>query len=318
MTTLIEAANLFLSNVSKSRSALTHKAYRNALLGKNGLLPLIHKSVKYEDPIGKLNEKHAMVYMQDILALSPATRQLYAAAVRRFYTFIAGNDWAEVSLDRLNFLFEGNNVLSPVNRHIDYDKAKVRTFLEWVEKWVPNGNTPTRHLRNMRDQAFVITLAESGLRVHEACKIRVKDIDFDKEAGVVVGKGRKQARFKISTKALQFIRAYWDARAKIVPLTPDQPVFSRHDRRAGSLRILPMSTQTGEAIIHQLEEAATGEKTLTCHTLRHRFVTRTLEVTHNLKTAQELARHTNINVTERYAHLVEGEIDEDFNKAFNQ
>lgn len=318
MTTVIDAANAFLANISKSRSPLTHKAYHNAILGKHGFLPTIHKSIGYEDPIGKLNEKHAMGYMQEILSLSPATRQLHAAALRRFYTFIAGNDWATVSLDRLNFLFEGGNVLTPVDRHIEYDKARVKAFMDWVYAWEPNGNTPTRHLRNMRDRAFIIALAESGLRVHEACKIKVKDLDFEKGSGMIIGKGRKQARFKIGATALEAIGAYWQERAKIVPLVPEQPVFARHDRKAGTLRILPMTPQTGELIVHEMEKRATGEKTLTCHTLRHRFVTRVLEVTHNLKASQELARHTNINVTERYAHLIYDEVDDDFNRAFNQ
>lgn len=318
MTTVLDAANAFLANVGKSRSDLTHKAYRTALLGGNGFLPGIHKSVKYEDPISKLNEKHAMQYMQEVLDLSPATRQLHATVLRRFYAFIAGNDWATVSIDRLNFLFEGSNVLSPVSRHIEYDKAKVKAFLDWVYAWSPNGNTPTRHLRNVRDRAFVITLAESGLRVHEACKVRIKDIDFEKGAGVIVGKGRKQARFKIGDKALKLISEYLDLRTEIVPIAPDQPVFARHDKKAGKQRILPMDTQTGEDIIHNMEFRATGERTMTCHTMRHRFVTHTLEITKNLKSAQELARHTNINVTERYAHLIDEEIDEDFNKAFNQ
>lgn len=318
MTTLIDATNAFLSNVSKSRAAGTYMAYKNALLGaQTGFLPRIRKSIKYDDPISKLTEKHAMQYMQDILDLSPATRQLNATAIRRFYTFVAGNDWAVVSIDRLNFLFEGANVLSPVNKHIQYDKARVKAFLDWVYAWTPNGNTHTRHLRNVRDKAFVITLAESGLRVHEICKIRIKDIDFDRESGVIVGKGNKQARFKIGTDALQLIRAYLDLRATIIPQSPEQPVFARHDRKAGNLRILPMTPQTGEMIVHILEKQATGEVTISCHTLRHSFVTRVLMKTHNLKVAQELARHTNINVTERYAHLVNDDIDEEFDKVFS-
>lgn len=317
-TTVLDAANAFLSNISKSRSLLTARAYRNALLGhRSGFLPSIRKSVKYDDPISKLTEKHAMTYMQDILEKSPATRALHAAAIRRFYTFIAGNDWSVVSLDRLNFLWEGASVLSPVKRDIEYDKAKVRTFLEWVYAWDCAGNTPTRTLRNLRDRAFILTLAESGLRVHEACKIRLKDMDFDKESGVVIGKGHKQARFKVGKTALQAIQTYLDARAKIIAPTPEQPVFTRHDRRAGNLRALPMGTQTGEDIIHQTEFLATGENTLTCHKLRHRFVTQTLLKTKNLKAAQILARHTNINVTERYAHLADEEVDDEFNKAFN-
>lgn len=319
MTTLIEATNSFLSNISKSRSALTHRAYRQALLGnRNGFLPKIHKSIKYEDPIGKLNERHAMQYMQDILDLSPATRQLHAAAIRNFYTYVAGQDWATVSIERLNFLLKGAKVLTPVDKHIVYDQAQVQAFLQWVYAWEPDGNTPTRRLRSMRDKAFVITLAESGLRVHEACKVKIKDINFEKAAGVIVGKGNKQARFKIGEKASDCIKAYLAEREKVHAVTPEQPVFARHDRRAGKHRALPMSTQTGEAIIHELETRATGKSGLTCHILRHRFVTRVLERTQNLKLAQELARHTNINVTERYAHLMNEQIDVAFDAAFNQ
>lgn len=318
MPTVLEAANAFLANIQKSRSELTFKAYREVLLGNaNGFLPCIRKVLKYDASIEKLTEKHAMQYMQEILHLSPATRQLHAAALRRFYAFVAGNDWATVSQDRLNFLFEGANVLTPVRQQITYDKAKVRDFLQWVAAWVPDGNTKIRHLRNLRDKAFVLTLAESGLRVHEACKIRIKDVDLDKGSGVVIGKGNKQARFKIGNVAIEALRAYLDARTKFFALLPNQPVFGRHDRKSSKEKVQPMSPQTGEAIIHILEQQALGSQTITCHTLRHSFVTRVLEKEHNLKAAQVLARHTNINITERYAHLMDDEIDTIFNGTFN-
>lgn len=319
MTTLIEATNAFLANISKSRSRLTWRAYHNVLLGHtHGFLFIIRRSVKADDPIDRLTEKHAMTYMQAILDLSPATRQLHAAALRRFYAFVAGNDWAVVSQDRLNFLLEGANVLTPVHRQVTYDEATVGKFLKWVNAWTPNGNTKIRHLRNLRDRAFVIALAESGLRVHEACKLRVKDLDWKKQAGVIIGKGNKQARFKIGKGALTAIRVYLDDREKFLHVTPEQNVFARHDRKAAKARISPMSPQTGEAIIHALELRALGTQTLTCHTLRHQFVTRVLKYTRNLKAAQVLARHTNINITERYAHLLDDEADADFNMAFDK
>lgn len=318
-TTLLDAANAFLANISKSRSTLTWKAYHNAILGQtNGFVHSIRRSVKPDDPIERLTEKQAMTYMQSILDLSPATRQLHAAALRRFYAFIAGNDWSVVSQDRLNFLLEGANVLTPVRRQISYDKGKVRAFLGCVYAWSPNGNTKVRHVRNLRDKAFVLTLAESGLRVHEACKLKIKDLDFDNGSGVIIGKGQKQARFKVGVAALKAVRIYLDAREKILHVAQDQHVFARHDRRAEKKKITPMSPQTGEAIIHSLEQQFLGSQTLTCHSLRHQFVTRVLEKTRNLKAAQVLARHTNINITERYAHLIDEEIDEQFDQAINE
>lgn len=319
MTTLIEAANAFLANVQKSRSELTFKAYYSVILGHtHGFLACVHNTIKPDAPIEKLTEKHAMQYMQAILELSPASRQLHAAAVRRFYAFIAGNDWAVVSQDRLNFLLDGANVLSPVRRQITYDKAHVEEFLQWVRDWAPTGNTKIRRLRALRDRAFVLTLAESGLRVHEACKLLLKEVDFDHGSGVVVGKGNKQARFKIGDRALEAIHTYTERREKTLHVTPGQPVFARHDRKADPKKATPMSPQTGEAIVHELEFLALGTRTITCHTLRHRFVTHVLEVKHNLKAAQVLARHTNIAVTQLYAHLSDNEIDEDFDEAFNE
>jgi site-specific recombinase XerD len=317
VTTIIDAANAFLANIQKSRASMTHRAYRHAILGQHGFLPMMAGTIGYEDPISRLNEKHAMQYMQSVLDLSPATRELHVTALRRFYTFIAGNDWSTVSIDRLNFLLDGSNVLTGVKRQVPFDKVKVKAFLQAVKEWDPNGSTPIRHLRNMRDRAFILTLSQSGLRVHEACKIKIKDIDFERASGIVVGKGRKQARFKIGNEALAAVQAYLTERESFVRVDPDQPVFSRHDRRLGIQRIAHMDPQTGQKIIHGLELQFAGEVTMSCHTLRHYFVTRVLEVTKNLKAAQELARHTNINVTERYAHLIDDEIDAEFNEAIN-
>lgn len=311
--TVETAANAFLSNIRKSRRPLTHRAYSAVL---KGFLTRMSGTIQAKDPIGKLTERHAFDYMQEILDLAPASRQLHAAALRRFYTFVAGNDWAVVSGDRLNFLFSGGNVLSPVAKKIQYDKVRVKAFLEWVRAWDCKGNTRTRRIRNLRDRAFILTLADSGLRVHEACKLVIKDIDFELQSGIVIGKGNKQARFKISAEALEAVQAYLGAREALAVVSPDQPVFSSHARYHRQ-SIQHMTTRTGENIIHALEMKIFGEKTLTCHTLRHRFVTRLLETTKNLKTAQELARHTNINVTERYAHLLDEELDADFNMAFN-
>jgi site-specific recombinase XerD len=66
---------------------------------------------------------------------------------------------------------------------------------------------------------------------------------------------------------------------------------------------------------------ALGKKaagSITPHSFRHYFVTVVLRGSGgNLKLAQELARHRNIAVTQRYAHLSNDELDQGYYEIFD-
>jgi integrase len=56
---------------------------------------------------------------------------------------------------------------------------------------------------------------------------------------------------------------------------------------------------------------------ITPHSFRHYFVTTVLRGSGgNLKLAQELARHKNVAVTTRYAHLADDELDQGYYEIF--
>ena len=58
--------------------------------------------------------------------------------------------------------------------------------------------------------------------------------------------------------------------------------------------------------------------TITPHSFRHYFVTSILRGTGNLRYAQELARHKNIAVTQRYTHLTNDELDKAYYEVFEK
>ena len=97
------------------------------------------------------------------------------------------------------------------------------------------------------------------------------------------------------------------------------PLFARHDLGAGK-RIEPISTTTGRNIINQRVREALGDNaagTITPHSFRHYFVTEVLQGSGgNIKLAQKLARHKNIQVTQRYAHLSDDELDKGYYEIF--
>jgi integrase/recombinase XerC len=92
------------------------------------------------------------------------------------------------------------------------------------------------------------------------------------------------------------------------------PIFVRHDRGAGR-KVTAITTATGRNIVAERVEQIIGKEavgTITPHSFRHYFVTKVLRSSGNLKLAQELARHKNIQVTQRYTHLDDSELDKGY------
>jgi site-specific recombinase XerD len=127
---------------------------------------------------------------------------------------------------------------------------------------------------------------------------------------------------RFSRRSLHALQDYLKARAALdgasrKPLA-SLPLFTRHDRGAGR-KVLPMTTATGRAIVHERSRDALGDEgsAITPHSFRHYFVTVVLRGSGgNLKLAQELARHRSIAVTQRYAHLSDDELDRGYYEIF--
>ncbi|MDP3184314.1 MAG: tyrosine-type recombinase/integrase, partial [Anaerolineales bacterium] len=148
------------------------------------------------------------------------------------------------------------------------------------------------------------------------------DIDWNEGRAVIIGKGDKQAVVRFSTRAMRTLKDYLAARAALDgasgrPL-PSLPLFARHDKGAGK-KVKPITTTTGRNIVAERVRQALGDEAegqITPHSFRHYFVTTVLRASGNLKLAQELARHANIQVTQRYAHLSDDELDKGYHEIF--
>jgi integrase len=153
--------------------------------------------------------------------------------------------------------------------------------------------------------------------------LRRGDIDWNEGKAIVTGKGDRQAVVRMSSRSISAIKDYINTRAVIDggsgrTLT-SLPLFARHDRGAGN-KIKPITTTTGRNIVKNRVRECLGEEavgSITPHSFRHYFVTTVLRGSGgNLKLAQELARHKNISVTQRYAHLADDELDKGYHDIF--
>lgn len=323
--TIQQAINLFIENVELARSQNTADTYRFALL--SFVETLADRKLDVENtPVADLAEDAVGWFAAALKTLAPATERLYLQAVAGFYDFLAAERLASPNLPRLKLLIR-QRARRTGQRLPQFPREDIEKVLAHVSALPPHpagDDLENEHLRNLRDRAFLLTLADTGLRVNEACSLRRGDIDWNEGRAIIIGKGDKQAVVRFSKRSMAALRDYLADRSQLDgasgrPLS-SLPLFARHDRGAGK-KIKPMTTATGRNIVDDRVQEALGDAAeghITPHSFRHYFVTTVLRASGNLKMAQELARHANISVTQRYAHISDDELDKGYDDIFEQ
>ncbi len=313
----------YLESVRLARSANTARAYGNAVrlfaqvLRAHGVDP-------DDSPVQDLKEDAVTWLAAALKGYSPASEQLYLAAAAGFYEFLAAERLADVNLPRMRLLLRQRG-RRPGQRLPQFPRDEIERLIEFSGT-ISNqlSDNPEEKLRALRDRAFLVTLADTGLRVHEACGLRRGDVDWNEGRAMIIGKGDKQAVVRFSSRSLQALKDYLAARAALDggsgrPL-PSLPLFARHDKGAGK-KVKPITTTTGRNIVSERLRQGLGDEArgrITPHSFRHYFVTTVLRASGNLKLAQELARHSSIQVTQRYAHLSDDELDRGYHEIFEE
>jgi site-specific recombinase XerD len=321
--TIASTMDAYLDGIKLSRSLATYKTYKNALNQFCAVLESRHLPPA-ETPIDNLKEdaiSWLAVWMKNY---STATERLYLAAVTGFYEYLAAEALTPINLPRIRLLIQ-QRARRPGIRLPQFPRDAIEHVLEYVKLIT---NTPTEnvvdHLINLRDRAFLVTLADTGLRVHEACGLRRGSLDIHEGKAVIIGKGNKQAVVRFSKRSITAIKQYLQARQGLDggshrPLAT-LPLFARHDKGSGK-RISAITPKTGRMIVARRVEEALGKEavgSITPHSFRHYFVTMVLKGSGNLKLAQELARHSSVAITQRYAHLSDDELDKGYAETIDQ
>jgi len=303
--------------VELARSPHTASTYKNALNFYITVLQSRHLDI--ENMKVNLLPEDTIVWLTNALKGHAATTErLYLTAVTGFFEFLVAERLADINLPRVRLLIQ-QRARKPGQRLPQFPSSQIDLILEKAEQLlVKPYEDQSDRLVNLRDRAFLYTLADTGLRVHEACNLRRGDIDWNEGRSMIIGKGNRQDIVRFSTRSTTALLEYLKARAEIDGNTGKPlaalPLFARHDRGAGK-KTKSITTTTGRNIIAARVSEFIGSEavgTITPHSFRHYFVTRVLKSSGNLKLAQELARHKNISVTQRYAHLSDDELDQGY------
>ncbi len=323
-TTIYQSTQDYLQSVQYARRYNTFKSYKNAI--SFFLAVLEQHQINLKDAPTAIPEDSISWTISSLKNYSIASERLYLTAITGYFEFLFAEQLASPNLPRIKSLIS-RRARRPSQRLPQFPKDNIETIIltakKIVDSWSPQISVEPNELRQLRDMAFLLVLADTGLRVHEACNLDRGSIDWAEGKAIVEIKGGRDSVIRFSERSLTALRKYLSSRASIDgasgrPLA-SLPLFARHDRGAGK-KIKRITTTTGRNIVNQhvgeiLGPSAIG--TITPHSFRHYFVTVVLKSTGNLKMAQELARHRNIAVTQRYAHLSDDELDKGYHRIFN-
>ena len=248
----------------------------------------------------------------------------YRIDLEQFFKFLEKQDFSLLSMSRQNareFLYylEGRKFS---RRSLARKISAIRSFFRWLmredktrinpfellstpklQKKLPNflykeemekllDAIDTGKLQGKRDRALFELLYGSGIRVSEATKLNLSDLDLEGKEIRVFGKGRKERIVLIGKYAVSAIKEYISARGK----NQNKGVF--HNLRGGRL-----TQRSVERSIKRYAKKAGIDKPITPHTLRHTFATHLLSYGADLRTVQELMGHSSLSTTQIYTHV---------------
>lgn len=147
-------------------------------------------------------------------------------------------------------------------------------------------------VKNKKHKMILMTVYAAGLRILEATRLKLSEIDSRRMTiRVHQGKGKKDRYVMLSSKLLAILRDYWKE------YRPSSWLFY------GKTKNDPLSPGTVRLVCRLASYASGLKKRVTPHILRHSFATHLLESGTNLRTIQILLGHKSPNSTTVYTHI---------------
>lgn len=147
-----------------------------------------------------------------------------------------------------------------------------------------------------RDLALVVVLLYQGLRIGEAARLRLGDVDFREGSLRVLGKGDKERIVPLHPRSAEALRRYLERwRGPRRPREPRDPLW-------WTLRGTPLTRGAAQkAVKRHLVRA--GLWRASAHKLRHTFGTRLADAGVDLLLIRDLMGHASVATTQVYTHV---------------
>jgi len=147
---------------------------------------------------------------------------------------------------------------------------------------------------NLKHKTMLMLTYASGLRVSEVVRLRIEDLDIERNLIHIRGGKGKKDRYTILPQSMHvLLHHYW----KTYQLGAFGWLFP------GDVPSRHLSERSIQAVFERAAEKAGINKPASMHTLRHSFATHLLEQGTDLRYIQELLGHQSSRTTEIYTHV---------------
>ncbi|KKU26818.1 MAG: phage integrase family protein [Candidatus Magasanikbacteria bacterium GW2011_GWA2_46_17] len=251
--------------------------------------------LRQEMKLRGLSQKTVKSYLQYITACLAFARknpkEIGGTDVRAYLENLADKQYSASTLNtaysallfyfqtilRRNFFVSIPRIKKPRTLPAVITKQEVRRMIEGI--------------KNPKHQCVIQLLYGTGMRVGELVRLRMWDIDFERNLiGVVRGKGAKD-RLVLLPKTL-------------VPILRKQRQLKKNgDFLFTNTRGDRLTEATIQKIVFSAARNAGITKNVTPHTLRHSFATHLLEAGVDIRIIQELLGHAKLATTQIYTHV---------------
>ena len=246
---------------------------------KNYLSHVTQLAKYYEQSPDQITEEDLrayFLYLQNERGLSQGSCRAALSAIKFLFTFTLKREWKIFDLLRPKTEKKLPVVLSV---------EEVSHLLSCV--------------RRPHYKACLNTIYACGLRVSEAARLRVSEIDSTRmQLHINQSKGNKDRRVPLPKRTLEELRTFWSSHRNPIWLFP-----ALLHRKVDPLATTHMTKRSIERAFKAALEDSGITKVATVHTLRHSWATHLLEAGLSLRLIQVWMGHGSIRSTAKYTHL---------------
>jgi site-specific recombinase XerD len=222
------------------------------------------------------------------------TQNYHLIAVRSFLKYLVKNDIKTLEPDKIELAKQEPRQVAFL------EGGDLERILE-----APNQINSSEIIKK-RDRAILELLFSTGLRVSEAAKLKIENINLKKEEFTVRGKGGKLRVVFLSENARQALKNYLSARTDTSPFIFTSHDFGREKRNDEIDKCL--TSRSIERIVEKYARVAGITKKVTPHTMRHSYATDLLMNGADIRSVQAMLGHSSITTTQIYTHVTDQQL----------